>query len=638
MGRLPILVMTCAAPALVHASAAAQGIANQAAAQRSAFGNWNLISSLVYTDNFSRIPEADFERRFLFEDGTPLTVIELGEDADGNPVLLSRPLTDAVRIEPIPKTFANFTLNGVSAFDRPRLQGIARGTVSVSIYLDGDSFRDEVEDDIALNLPEEVAGFEVSPSIGAVDAFNPFFVQPDVSTLVSTEIADELLFVEAGGFVVQQTNAGAGGLFNQNQGQEFLQTTFGGLFVSPFLQRRFASDQQVELRYRNSTVAVIDENVSEAPFAGRQLFDNSVAHELRLGYTTGDLLPRLEVSAETSIRRITEEDSEAGPDEELEQWTVETGLRFPVNPRFSLTGRLGYDDAVTSTEPPPPLADEDPVPAAEGLERDFSGVFYSAGFQYRPTSTSSISVNAGERFGGTQINADARFPVTARLRFSARVLRRLSSGLQELQDQQAQINLTSLQVIERLRAQSEGMSNRDLDLLTGGGFGAGGLGGQPQLNFQPLTTASAALTGLYGRTSVGLNVSATLLDELEEDESTGLRGLQPGDRYNASLNISRRMTRRLTASAIVSAIYLDTDQGRAEALDETDRAQFLQDIQEYRATASFNYQINRQWAVTGSYSHTARRIEEQPEVISLFTGTPFEYDRNELRVGVRTRF
>ncbi|GGY38968.1 hypothetical protein GCM10007148_04110 [Parvularcula lutaonensis] len=604
---------------------------------RSLINSWSLDLSLNYTDNFARIQEGDYERRFLLDGQAFASTLEDVTLPDGTTVQAVVPVSDTVPLEKIGKLFASASMSGASVMSRPGMRGLLRGTVRVGHYFDGTTFAEEVEDDIQGNLPaildQVPQGVTIEPVVGGRGAFRETFVDPNISGIAQVDIVDKLLFIEGGGFVTEQQRGNGGFLTQQQAGQNFGEIIVGGFFISPGSRIDLPSQQAVELRLRNSSVVVIDE-VDDPNFGGTvpQLGD-SVSNEARIAYSSGSLLPKLGFSTEVFARRFEEEGTDTRPEQTLDQLSGSVAVNYDVNPRFSLLGVVGYDDAEIASTPAPlvdPLDPTAPPTPQPETTSDISGAFYTAGFSLRSSKGSSISLSVGERFNGTQINGDLRWIITPRMRASVGVNRRLSSGLQELQEQQVRLNNVGINFIEQLRSQNIAFSDRDVQSLVNVGFGNAAQISQGDLTIRPITNVNANLSGNAGRTSWAINSFVIIPEKFDPNPDDGIEPGAPSKRISVGAQVSRNLNRRLRVGVQARSLHLIADEDSTNPFDR-DASEFL-----FGVTAG--YAINRRWAVTAGYSHLRRDVDETGGPLSLFGGTPFDFQENVVRVGTRLTF
>lgn len=643
--RLALLLAVASAP-MVQAAAQQQPVTANSNVERApgriVASSWSLEGSINYSDNFSRTAEGDFERRFVL-DGSTFAGLPVIEDTPDGPILTGIvPLADTIPLEAVPKTFVTSTFSGTTLFERPTSRGIITGGVRVGHYFDGSSYADEIEDVLNANLPDELEDFDtddIEPSVGIGNAFQQTFVDPNISSLAQLDLVGEKLYIEGGGFVSEQSLGGQGGVLQQAAGQNLNEIVFGGVYLSPVSFWRLPQRQAIELRARHSAVYVIDENLGEVLGAGVREIGDSVSNDVEVGYSSGEALPFFEFSLGAMARRFEEESDNTDFAQEFDHYSAFGGISYDVTPRFALTARGGYDEAMIESQPATPVATElvpDPV-TPDVVEQDLSGAYYQLGFNWRPSRNTTISASGGERFQGVQYQARVAWNITPRLTFSSNVNRQVSSGFQEIQEENIRINSRNLQFLERFRSTGSALTDRDLRTV---GRSSGNIPtAQAGVGIRRVTSANVSLNGNYGRTDWSMRLGASL-PEREEDESVeDAIGLTNNDRYTAELQISRRVNRRLRLGLQARALAQMVDD--EVEFDTTNpfqvRRRFSDDVIEQLYGISADYRVNRDFALVWSYNHL-RRSTDQPDELSLFRGTPFEYEENQLRFGARLMF
>lgn len=604
---------------------------------RSVINSWSLDLSINYTDNFARIDDGDYERRFLIDGQTIAATSQTITLPDGSMVQAVVPVSDTVPLEKVGKVFGSATMTGASIISRPGMRGLVRGSVRVGHYLDGETLAEEVEDDIQGNLPTIFdmlpAGTTVEPTIGGRGAFRETFVDPNISAVAQVDIVDQLLFVEAGGFVTEQQRGNGGFLTQQQAGQNLNEIIVGGIFVSPASRIDLPSQQAIELRLRNSTVTVIDQ--ADDPTFGNisQDIGDSVSNEARIAYNSGNLLPKFGFSTELFARRFEEDGTDTRPDQTLEQVSASVAVDYDVNSRLTLQGVIGHDDAEITSTPAPlfdPLDPTAPPVLQPEVSNDVSGMYYTAGFSLRSSKGSSLSFSIGERFNGTQMRGDLRWVITPRVRATVGVNRRLSSGLQELQEQQVRLNNIGLNFIEQLRSQNESFSDRDVQSLVNVGFSNAAQVSQGDLTIRPITTVNANINGNAGRTTWSVNSFVLLPEEFDPDPNDGIDPAGTSKRVSVGAQVSRNLNRRLRVGVQARTLQLIADDDAGVG--------FNRDARELLLGVSAGYAINRRWSFTAGYTHLRRDVDDVDPPYSLFTGTPFDFQENQVRVGTRLTF
>lgn len=633
----PLAAMMCSGSALGQVGRAAIQPLDQSAAPpgRSGLNSWSASVFVNTTDNFNRIEGGDFQRLFLDENGTPLTELVLLPAPGGGFFIANQTVEDTVPIEPISKAFATVTLDGLSVVDRPTARAIVRGRVRVGAYFNDDNVSDVFADEINSNVPQEAIDGGFEPSIGNLN-FRQAFVDPNISGAADVDIIGDILGLETGGFVIEQARIQGSQLQAQQPGQDLNEIILGGVFVSPVLRLSFPRAQEYELRYRNSSVFIINEFQANEDVAVGPSFNDSVSNEVSSVYRTGELIPNLKLEFEAFARQLDEDGSDTDPSQELEQLSVSTGVEVPITSTFSLRGVIGYDDISTTADASPIL---DPVtnePIFGSRTEDFSSTYYSVGFEYRPTRRARVTLGVGERFGGSLLEATINLPITSRISFNANANRTLTTDQQAVQDELAFFNVQALQFVDNLRQSNEQLSERSLGSGTVAPIrGISAAARTNNFGILPRSQYLARLTAAYPRTTVSVGANVVTLDNRNEDVP-GVRPAQ-NDQFVGFSSISRRVSRRFTVTASGTALYLPAPD--RDPIPGAPPVAFGSDILDQFYSLQFNYTISRDWGLAFGYTHLRRNIDGpttlQP---SFFGGRFFEYRENQLQGGVQFVF
>ncbi|NNU16268.1 hypothetical protein HK107_08035 [Parvularcula sp. ZS-1/3] len=617
--------------------------------RRIAGNSWSITASVNHSDNFSRLPEGNYERRFILDDEFLAALPIIEEFEPGRFRIVPEIISDTIEVDNIPKTSASLTFSGTSVYSRPGLEGILRGQVRVGHFFDGDGFNEEIADELNNGFPQELLDefpdSEITPTVAIPNFFEQTFIDPNISGLGTVELAGRRLFLEAGGFVTEQSRGGGGGaLLQQAPGANINELIVGGFFVTPVSQWRLAGDQMVELRASHSAVYALDEPDEEL-FVGRQIeFGSSFNNEAGVLYTTGGLFSNLTAELEASGRYFEEEETETNPEQTFEQLSGALNMSYALTTTFALTGSVGYDDAELETGPLPeiflPEVDDPDDPFVNDPRvQDLSAVFYNVGFDYKPRPDIRIAAGVGERYNQFTVRSNVSFPITPRMRFDASAQRRVTSGFQEAQEGARFGNAQGLQFVQQLRSQNRSLSSRDIERISSLNAGGNQLGGLANFNIQTVQSYRARLQGTYGRTTWALSADLLQNDpEFEEDD--GRLGLvRQGDQYRADAFIERRVNRRLTVSARSQALATEVIPPENPAAEPVIFGRLRDDFVEHLHSVSANYQFGRNWSINARYSHLRRDIRgAEPDPISFFDGVLFEYQENQYRIGMRRQF
>lgn len=639
--RNALLLTSALLPLSAEALAQGDNGGNRRESDRFTISSWRLTTQYNYSDNFARLEEGEYERRFRLENGAFLTEPVIVQLPDDTIEVVDQLIRDTVPVDPVEgKAFITNTISGTSVFSRNRVSGIVRGSLRVGQYFDDADIADLTRDAASQDLPQEAIDAGATPTIGNRN-FQETFVDPNLNGFASVDLIEGVLALEAGGFVIQQALQQGNQLLSQSAGQNFNEAVIGGVFISPVFSDRFADDQKVEVRLRNSSIYVLDEQIDPA-FGnfGRRLND-STSNEASILYETGYLFEPVTVLVEGFAREFTEDGSDVLPSQTLEQLAASITGEWIVSGRTTLLATVGYDDIQSRFDEVEMLDPDDPdfdpltgLSVSQLEDSDLSGVFYSVGLRFEPSRRSEFSLSVGERYDGTQVNGTAQVRFSERLRFNASVNRQISSGLQSQQDGTRQLVAGSFQLIESLRRTNLQFTEQVLDRVTAASFASIGSVSQNNFGPQPLTRIQAALAGNYRRTNISIGANATILDDVG-DSASGRGRL--GNQYAINANAARQLSRKLSIN--VGAAYRVNEPGQRADEDLDQQATFFNtEITEQFYQVGLNYNLSRRWGVTAGYQHLRREVDREIEPLSLFIGTPFEYRENQWRLGARLNF
>jgi hypothetical protein len=589
---------------------------------------WTVTAGINYSDNFARLPEGPVERRFVLPNGSLLGIPVLTPDGE----IAFVPTTDTVEIEPEGRAFATLSMQGSSAVFRPRLQAILQGGVTVGHYLDDASLAEIYEEEASANLPQVAVDAGAEGTIGDLN-LRQTFIDPNLTGFSALELVEDRVFFEAGGFLQEQALFAFNQLGAQVPGNDANEIIIGGLFLSPVYVQSFAYDQEFELRYRNSSIFVLDELPSDPTLDGPgrgQLLNDSKSNEVRIAYRTGDIMGPVEATVVGFGRHFEEEGGELAPSQTIEQLSGGLTLNYDVSRRFALEASAGYDDIDSSFEE----AEFADFPGRRLNDNGLSGVYYSMGVRYEPNTETSLFLAVGERYGGTLIESDVRTSLTSRIRLTATARRNITSGLQDQQAGALQLNSRTLNLVESLSRQSERLSEKDILQRLQASIGQVGNFGAARVGIFPATNISANLQGDFGRTGANLGVAVTLIDGGDGDgEGGGQRnnrfGGGRGDQYRVSAGVNRALTRRLNAG--VTAAYIRSEGGNL----------FLagaEGVEEQRYGANLTYQIGPAIGMRLGVQRLQREAEGLEGTPSLFRGIGFEFEENQVNAGLSWTF
>ncbi|WP_428408087.1 hypothetical protein [Hyphococcus sp.] len=305
--------------------------------------------------------------------------------------------------------------------------------------------------------------------------------------------------------------------------------------ASPYVFHEFADDSSAELRYRFSQVFVDETNSLSSFFTGNSVND-SITHEVLAQYDTGRKLGRARLALNAYGSDTTEDGISIFPDIGYRQGYLSADMQFSLTDRFALSGGIGYDEVETQG-----------AAAAFFSDSDLSGFFWRAGFTARPGPRSSVRIEYGERYGDDFIDASARYQISQRFVFSAGASRSFRTRAQSVSSQFRTTQRETLEFADRLREGQE-LSARSV-IEAANWFSSGRNFGNAQTNGVSVSdSAFASLTGDFDLTELSLN-------GFYSEDDFGYRQIET---YGGSLNLRRRMARRLTGYTSVQYRRADT--------------------------------------------------------------------------------
>ena len=626
-----------------------QGRAPTDAARRIG-SQWTFDLRATYSDNFRRI-----------DDERARAISLRPRTADGG---LGDPVTFPVGITGIdtPDNVV-FTagMRGGTVYQRPGLTGIVQGGLSVTINAD-DAPLDErlqgtpIDPDLVNNAafvlfpdPDRDPNAPVPDFDGAVSQTfglteeQEVFIRPDIAASATARIVDQLFYVDVAGVAQQQLISQRDAIAVEADGQIGDVTTFVGGSVSPYLNRQVAGGGTLEARLRGSAVFVADEQFDVAeglrddgsplPDAGSddRFANDSLSAEAIVEYDSGQLFDRIGFGLRASAARSDEDGSDILDEIELTRLSASGEARYDLGRNLAVTGTLGYDDvAIEETRPGEDDDPDDPgAPGGDGIdiagrENEFSGVFWSVGADYAPSTRSRLALSVGERFGGLQINGQLTYRPTPRLSVTGRADRDLGTGTQDGFQGAVNINSRTLQIVEQLAQVQSGTARRLLDRAVG--F-QGGFSNIQQQNFGVQLRDTFTLSASYTarRTDFGLGVTFTQ-SEFGEDDAA-----RENERFAVQASVQRDVSRRVRAGV----------SGRFERLSGTLPIEVIADADAADQTsdqlfvaADASYQLGPR------FSLTARAYRAQSEGAEGIVGGGIarEYTENAVSAGIRWTF
>lgn len=198
------------------------------------------------------------------------------------------------------------------------------------------------------------------------------------SATLKAELADKLLFLDAGANVGQQNISLTGPITSSNVYTTGNRATVKTFYVSPYFLHDFGSEVHAELRYRF--------NATDSNQVGTSQDSNTNALALRLasGAAHKDLTWSLDYDWGT-----TDYKSQLNPD--LDSETILGTARYLVTPTVGLLARGGYESYKRG----------DVIPESNGWG-------WGAGFDWAPSPRTKLTALFGERFYGSSYNVDFR--------------------------------------------------------------------------------------------------------------------------------------------------------------------------------------------------------------------------------------
>lgn len=180
-------------------------------------------------------------------------------------------------------------------------------------------------------------------------------------------LLDDLLFFDGSASIAQQAISAFGPQVNDNDYARANRTDVKTLRLSPYLRHQFGSTAQLLARYSHDEVD-----------SGRELFGRSSTDTVMVNLASGPLFRRLGWGLNLTEQQLSEArfgDSSVR--------SASANLRYMMVGGFSLTGTTGYDEY-----------------DYQSLGGVTKGRFWNLGFNWVPSSRTSVSASAGKRFYG----------------------------------------------------------------------------------------------------------------------------------------------------------------------------------------------------------------------------------------------
>lgn len=424
----------------------------------------------------------------------------------------ARPLSWALRVSPrvtysdnvelAPEGFeqqdalASVFLSGGALVDRVRFKGIVNGSIEFGRYID-------------------------PPQTGGEQLYDRAVFSPNVVAGGTTKLVDNLVYFDIAASAREQaldeTTRSSGG--TSLAGNQRLATAYA-VSASPYLFRRLPGDATVEARYRYVAVSVDDDQSVEGV---DDFLNDSRSHELLAEYSTGRLFDRIGFSVRAVANTTEETGSEVLPEVDFNQKSLSGDVRYAMNRKLSLVGTVGYDDIDTNGTSP--FEDE-----------DLSGTFWKAGVAIIPGRRSEASVELGERYGGTWIDAEASWRYSSRLQFRLSANNRLMTTAQAQAERFSVLQTETLSYAEELRQLGNLTSANILDRVLDYNEGLSGLTRQQA----GLSRANAVYADVIAQSTRSSLVLRTGFDKSDF-------GFEEIETWSVSALLNQRISRRLAA-------------------------------------------------------------------------------------------
>lgn len=357
-----------------------------------------------------------------------------------------------------------------------------------------------------------------------------FVVNQAIGGVGTATIVDNFLYLDIAGSTSRQlVGDNAVVSLTQNAGRQ-QQANVHSYSASPYVYRQFPNESVAELRYRFSQTFIDQSDIGV-------FLNDSVSHEALASYESGRLFDRLQFVA-SAYGNLTDEEGvvPTAPEFSFDQGTLSIEAQYALNSKFALSGAIGYDELNTNV--PDDFFDDDAL----------SGIFWRAGFIARPGRKTRLRLEYGERFDDGFINAEARYAVSRRFVFTAGANRTFQTRALANSTQINQLSRRTLDFAENLRQGGESSPREVIQLATQ--FGTSNLGFNAQtVGVGPTNNAFVGLSGVFGKTTVGLNA-------VYQNADFGFRTFE---NVTAAFDINRTLSRRVAVYG--NALYRFADTG-----------------------------------------------------------------------------
>ena len=195
---------------------------------------------------------------------------------------------------------------------------------------------------------------------------------------LNAELAEKLLFIDAGANVGQQNVSLQGPLSSSNVNTTGNRATVKSFYLSPYFQHDFGAEVRAELRYRYSA--------TDSDQAGAT--QDSSTNALALLLASGSTYKVLSWGLDYNLGK-TEYDSQLNPD--LDSETILGRARYLITPSLGLLARGGYESYKRG----------DVIPESKGWG-------WAGGFDWSPSPRTNLTALTGRRFYGPYSNVALR--------------------------------------------------------------------------------------------------------------------------------------------------------------------------------------------------------------------------------------
>lgn len=196
-----------------------------------------------------------------------------------------------------------------------------------------------------------------------------------LNATLNAELIRNLFFLDARGNIGQQNISAFGPQSTSNVNINGNRTDVRTYSISPYLRHSFGSKAFSEVRYTHESV-----NTSS------DLLSVSNTDRLNFSLSSGESFSKLAWGLQGSAQKAHYSNQ---PD--VEQDSVNANVRYFLTPNFSTTALVGYEK-------------ETYVSIGNGPT---NGVYYTAGFIWKPSSRTDITATAGHRFFGRTYSLQA---------------------------------------------------------------------------------------------------------------------------------------------------------------------------------------------------------------------------------------